>query len=90
MTRLDALKLMATAACVSVIGCSNKQMAQLFGPSKGAYLSVDSNACTGCRKCIAVCNADAITIVSNKAVVDPTKCIQCWKCVDACPYDAIY
>jgi Fe-S-cluster-containing hydrogenase component 2 len=37
-----------------------------------------------------VCNADAITIISNKAVIDPTNCNQCWKCLDACPYDAIY
>lgn len=64
--------------------------ARSLSPTKGAYLSVDQNLCSGCRKCIAVCNADAITIVSNKAVVDPTKCIQCWRCVDACPYDAIY
>ena len=78
-----AVALVASLACV-------KSLERALGPTKGAYLSVDQGMCTGCRKCLAVCNADAITIVSNKAVVDPTKCIQCWKCVDACPYDAIY
>ena len=60
-----------------------------FGPSPGAYLRVNEDQCVGCRKCIVVCDADAITIVSNKAVIDPSKCIECFKCVDACPYDAI-
>jgi ferredoxin len=78
-----AVALVAGLACV-------KSLEQSLGPTKGAYLSVDPGLCSGCRKCVAVCNADAITIVSNKAVVDPTKCNQCFKCVDACPYDAIY
>jgi ferredoxin len=78
-----AVTLVAVVACV-------KSLETPLGPTKGAYLSVDPSLCSGCRKCVAVCNADAITIVSNKAVVDPTKCNQCWKCLDVCPYDAIY
>ncbi len=60
-----------------------------FGPSPGAFLSVSRDRCVGCRKCVEVCDSDAITIISNKAVIDPSKCIECLKCIDACPYDAI-
>ena len=60
-----------------------------LGPSPGAYLSVSEARCKGCRQCVEVCNADAIVIISNKAVIDPSKCIQCKKCIDICPEDAI-
>jgi ferredoxin len=74
----------------AVIAVALFACAHSLDPTQGAFLSVDSSLCSGCRKCVAVCNADAITIISNKAVIDPTKCIKCYKCVDACPYDAIY
>ncbi len=70
-------------ACVLFSACD-------FGPSPGAFLRVSEEQCVGCRKCVVVCDADAITIISNKAVIDPSKCIECLKCVDACPYDAIW
>ena len=60
-----------------------------LGPTAGAFLSVSSDRCVGCGECVKVCNADAITIISNKAIIDPSKCIECGKCLDACPYDAI-
>ena len=60
-----------------------------LGPTQGAFLRVDSQHCVGCRECVRVCNADAIVIMSNKAVIDLTKCIECLKCVEVCPYDAI-
>jgi len=60
-----------------------------LGPTVGAFLSVSSDRCVGCGECVKVCNADAITIISNKAVIDPDKCIECGQCLDACPYDAI-
>ena len=75
--------------CSIVAACVNAPKST-FGPTDGAYLSVDSGLCGGCRKCIQVCPADAITFLNNKAVIDPTKCIKCFKCIDACPYDAIY
>ncbi len=59
------------------------------GPTSGAFLRVDDTQCVGCRECVKVCNADAIIIISNKAVIDLTKCIECLKCIEACPYDAI-
>lgn len=60
-----------------------------LGPSEGAFLSVRPEQCYGCKRCVAVCNADAIVMISNKAVIDPSKCIKCMKCIDTCPQDAI-
>jgi ferredoxin len=81
--------LSAAVALTAIFACVKSTQGPL-NPTKGAYLSVDPAICSGCRKCVNVCNSDAITIIGNKAVIDPTKCIQCWKCLDACPYDAIY
>lgn len=83
---ISIVLLSAAVALVAIFACVKSTQ----GPTQGAYLSVDPGLCSGCRKCVSVCNADAITIIGNKAVIDPTKCIQCFKCIDACPYDAIY
>lgn len=58
--------------------------------SDSATISIDRNQCIGCAKCIGVCKADAIRILSNKAVIDPSKCIKCGNCVEICPVNAIY
>jgi ferredoxin len=86
---ISIVLLSAAVALVAIFACV-KSTQNPLSPTQGAYLSVDPNLCSGCRKCVNVCNADAITIIGNKAVIDLTKCIQCWKCLDACPYDAIY
>lgn len=59
-------------------------------PTESATLSVDRNLCTGCATCVAVCESDAIRIISNKAVIDPTKCSKCGNCVEMCPESAVY
>ena len=59
------------------------------GPSDGAFLTVDPMRCFGCSSCVRICNADAIVMISEKAVIDLTKCIQCGKCINICPVDAI-
>lgn len=59
-------------------------------PTESAFLTVDRNQCTGCAKCLNVCTADAIRIISNKAIIDPAKCIKCGNCVEICPVYAIY
>ncbi len=68
-------------------------MAVLFacdpGPTSGAYLTVSQYRCVGCGECVKVCNADAVIMLNNKAVIDVSRCINCGQCVDACPYDAI-
>jgi len=61
----------------------------LSGPNVAAFLSVNSNQCTGCGDCVSVCKTDAIRIINNKAVIDPSECVECGKCVERCPEDAI-
>jgi ferredoxin len=86
---ISVVLLSAAVAVVALFACVKSTQGTL-APTKGVYLSVDPDLCSGCRKCVNVCNADAVTIIGNKAVIDPAKCIQCFKCLDACPYDAIY
>lgn len=57
---------------------------------QGAYLTVQSNKCTGCRACEGVCRVDALRFIDGKAVIDPTKCVECGRCVEVCPVGAIY
>ncbi len=59
-------------------------------PSEQATLSVDTKQCSGCTNCFPVCEADAIRIIANKAVIDLSKCVKCGKCVEVCPENAIY
>ncbi len=60
--------------------CHNPET-QKFEPE----LQVDSQKCTGCGRCVAVCPQDAITIsAEGKAVIDRTKCTVCGKCEDVC------
>jgi Na+-translocating ferredoxin:NAD+ oxidoreductase RNF subunit RnfB len=46
-------------------------------------------ACTGCTKCLKVCEFDAIRIVTNLAYIDAAKCSLCRKCVAECPQNSI-
>lgn len=46
--------------------------------------------CVGCKKCIAVCPADAISLEHKKAVVDTSRCIGCATCLAACPTMAMF
>ncbi len=41
------------------------------------------------RPCVSACKENAITIVSNKAVIDLVTCTRCGDCIETCPYDAI-
>lgn len=59
-------------------------------PTEDAILSVDTRQCTGCSACFTVCEADAVRIYSNKAVIDVSKCVKCGKCLEVCPENAIY
>ena len=50
---------------------------------------ISREGCIGCERCLAVCPADAITMVDGIAVVDAYACTGCEQCVPACPSEAI-
>jgi len=50
---------------------------------------VDMEKCNLCGNCVAVCPADAITIVDSSIQVTPVACINCGACVPVCPKGAI-
>ncbi|MBN1298271.1 MAG: electron transfer flavoprotein subunit alpha [Actinobacteria bacterium] len=52
-------------------------------------IKVNIEKCNGCRRCVKVCNYNAITIVNGKAVIDLNLCTLCGACVDACKFNAI-
>ena len=55
-----------------------------------AVVAVSDEACVGCRQCVAVCPADALSMESSRAIVDESACVGCFKCVEACtPFGAI-
>jgi Na+-translocating ferredoxin:NAD+ oxidoreductase subunit B len=64
------------------VACSNCDKG---GPAKRAC----QVACTGCTKCLKVCEFDAIKIENNLAYIDARKCTFCRKCVNECPTNAI-
>jgi len=45
--------------------------------------------CVGCEDCVKICPTRAISLVSERAVIDQTLCIDCGLCVKACNYQAI-
>jgi len=51
---------------------------------------VDSDKCTGCEACVAVCPHGAIELKGDKAVIDQRLCTNCGSCLEACATGAIY
>lgn len=45
--------------------------------------------CRGCKRCVNTCPEQAITMLSQLAIVDPLKCIECEACMEACMHGAI-
>ncbi|MDP3445903.1 MAG: 4Fe-4S binding protein, partial [Ignavibacteria bacterium] len=53
-------------------------------------IQITDNCCNCMAKnCKSACRFDAISIGSNKAVIDHDKCVECGACVKACPFNAI-
>jgi NAD-dependent dihydropyrimidine dehydrogenase PreA subunit len=50
---------------------------------------VDTNRCDGCKACLDVCPAGAISLQSGLAVIDESLCTECRLCQDVCPQNAI-
>jgi len=80
-----------TCCCLTFIGF--KQFATVQeGFAKSRYEAVvDPEKCTGCQKCIEVCQFDVLemkqyaSMTKWKPEVDPEKCMGCGSCVVACP-----
>ncbi len=61
-----------------VVRCSSKDMGKVVTKACKA-------GCIGCRMCMKVCEADAITVENNLAHIDQEKCTGCGKCAEKCP-----
>ncbi len=66
---------------------------KLFGKLAKFFLkskpNVNKDECIGCKKCMEVCPAKAITMVDNKPHIDRKKCIKCFCCQEFCPKGAM-
>jgi uncharacterized Fe-S center protein len=49
----------------------------------------DIELCSGCARCVEICPAGAIKIVSKKAHFDHAKCVGCGECISVCPERAL-
>jgi len=52
-------------------------------------MTVNRDACIGCRSCRKVCPQEAIDIVEKKAYIKAEDCIGCGECMTSCPEKAI-
>ena len=62
---------------------SQKQLAQT------AAITINSEKCIGCGKCVSVCPTGALSLADGKVKLDQVRCKGCRACVDACPTGAI-
>ncbi len=52
------------------------------------YVEVNSELCTGCEKCVELCQLDARIMIDGVAIIDLGRCIGCGNCVVFCPSGA--
>jgi Na+-translocating ferredoxin:NAD+ oxidoreductase RNF subunit RnfB len=52
------------------------------------YPTIDASKCKGCKKCVALCGMEAISMSDSVAIVNRDRCIGCGVCIAACPNDA--
>ncbi|PLX18486.1 MAG: ferredoxin [Candidatus Muiribacterium halophilum] len=50
---------------------------------------VDTELCIGCRKCMQVCPADAISMKEKVAFINKAMCRKCGLCIEHCPVQAL-
>lgn len=53
-----------------------------------AAISIDTDKCVGCGRCVAICIRDSIEIVNKKAVYVGNNCFSCFQCYSICPKNA--
>ncbi len=54
-----------------------------------AIPEIDESLCNLCGDCVRGCRYGAVSIVSQRLVIDATKCAYCGDCEDLCPMGAI-
>ena len=59
----------------------------LFKPEK--TMSIVSEKCIGCKKCIKELGCPAITVDDGKVIIEPSLCTGCGLCAQVCPVSAI-
>jgi NAD-dependent dihydropyrimidine dehydrogenase PreA subunit len=53
-------------------------------------ITLDKDACTGCRMCVKVCPHGVLAIADKKAVIAfEDRCVECAACQLNCHYDAM-
>lgn len=74
--------------CVSLAGL--KQFTRPIDFVSTNYLAeINRDLCTGCGKCIDICQMDAIKVVKETAKINWKRCIGCGNCVSVCREKAI-
>lgn len=52
-------------------------------------IEINRKICDRCGCCVAVCEADCISVFEALIEIDNSKCTGCKKCVWICPLDAL-
>lgn len=75
---------------IALIPKKNKYYVECMNTEKGAltnkYCTV---GCIGCKRCEKVCEAGAVKVVNNNAVIDYSLCTGCGACAEQCPKKVI-
>ncbi len=75
---------------VRLVPKSAKYIVKCNSHAKGADIIKSCTAgCIGCKICEKQCEADAIHVENNLAVIDYSKCTACGKCAEKCPKNCI-
>ena len=53
-------------------------------------IRIDARKCSACGGCIDLCPPAAVSLVSDKAVIDDALCTNCAICIKVCPMQAPY
>ena len=88
---VDAVKTASEALGVSAIIFKAPciAIAQKVGWEKPHALTVDTEKCIGCRKCINELGCPALSVAGKKVEIDKSLCTGCGLCSQVCPTGAI-
>ena len=88
---VDAVKTASEAPGVSAIIFKAPciAIAQKVGWEKPHALTVDTEKCIGCRKCINELGCPALSVAGKKVEIDKSLCTGCGLCSQVCPTGAI-